>query len=156
MDGRFPSIVEKSIIIFNHLHVTSNDSSATDQSRIQIQFQAILLNLDDDENSLRSGKDYYITAGVEYGELLMVRQAMISTATVLIPNVRFNSSLFTVHRQITIFYLFRITNPTSCFTPHPSTRELRKATLSSSGWKRTSRHRLRISSSESCNQWDTT
>lgn len=96
MDGRFPSIVEKSIIIFNHLHVTSNDSSATDQSRIQIQFQAILLNLDDDENSLRSGKDYYITAGVEYGALNMVRQAKIST--VFVQNVRFNSSMFFVQR----------------------------------------------------------
>ena len=92
MDEKFPSITEKSIIIFENLHTASNDSSSTDHSRIQIQFQAILLNLDDDENSLKSGNDYYITAGVEYGELLMVRQAMISTATVLIPNVRFNSS----------------------------------------------------------------
>ena len=103
MDERFPSIAQKSIIIFEHLHTASNSSSSIDHSRIQIQFQAILLNLDDDENSLKSGKDYYITAGVEYGELLMVRQARIST--VLIPTVRFNSSLFSVHRKITIFYL---------------------------------------------------
>ena len=44
---RFPSVVQKSIIIFNQLHTTAvNESFNTkDHSRIQIQFQAILLNL---------------------------------------------------------------------------------------------------------------
>ena len=98
MDDRFPSIVEKSIIIFEHLHTTGSDSYAADQTRIQIQFQAILLNLDDDENSLESGKDYFITAGVEYGELLMVGQAKITT--VLVPNVRSKSIGFFIHLKI--------------------------------------------------------
>ena len=44
---QFPGVVQKSIIVFNQLHTTasSNFSSSSDHSRIQIQFQAILLNL---------------------------------------------------------------------------------------------------------------
>ena len=80
------------ISLFNQLHTTasSNFSSSSDHSRIQIQFQAILLNLDNDENTLESGKEYFISAGAEHGELVMVGQAKIST--VLIPKVSSNSA----------------------------------------------------------------
>ena len=118
MNVRFPSIVEKSIIIMEHLYTASNNSSSKDESRIQIQFQAILLNLDDDQNSLKSGEEYYISAGAEFGELLLVCQAQIST--VLIPNVRFISSMF--YELLTLLQYVGLRTQ-HCALHHPRARE---------------------------------
>ncbi len=83
----YSTVVKKTSLLFEKVHTDGKDAS-DDKNVLQIQFQAVLVNPESTTNWLKNGKDYYITAGVEYadGSYIWAGQAKIST--VLVEKVR--------------------------------------------------------------------
>ena len=85
-DG-FPTLIGKAVAVLENVH-TDNQPSSGDQNRLQLQFQALMINpeIADDtnaSNALKNGTDYYITAGVEYGQQGLIWTGMAKVTTVL-------------------------------------------------------------------------
>ena len=82
----YPNIVGKAKATLEHVH-TGNQPSNGDQNTLKLQFQALMMNPEiadgtNASNALKDGKDYYITAGVEYGTegFIWTGQAKVTTA----------------------------------------------------------------------------
>ncbi len=84
---QYPTVVQKTTVLMEHVH-TGGNMSASDHNMIQIQFQAILVDPKTTANNLKNGKDYYITAGVEYADGAYVWVGQAKVTTVMLPQVR--------------------------------------------------------------------
>ena len=70
-DG-YPTLIGKAVATLENVH-TGNQPSSGDQNTMKLQFQALMMNPEiadgtNASNALKDGQDYYITAGVEYGQ----------------------------------------------------------------------------------------
>ena len=83
-DG-FPTLIGKAVAVLENVH-TDNQPSSGDHNRLQLQFQALMINPEiadgtNASNALKDGQDYYITAGVEYGQgFVWTGMAKVTTA----------------------------------------------------------------------------
>ena len=83
-DG-YPTLIGKAVAILENVH-TDNRAASGDQNKLKLQFQAVMMNPEHPENAsiaLKDGKDYYITAGVEYGQEGFVWTGQAKVTTVL-------------------------------------------------------------------------
>ena len=72
----YPSVIEKTTILLEHVH-TDDTEDPNDDNKLVFQFMAIMVSTDD----LETARDYYITAGVEYGidEHVWIGQAKVTS-----------------------------------------------------------------------------
>ena len=76
----YPTVTEKTIVTLENVHTDGLDSP-DDHNILRFQFQAVLVDPKIPTNWLKNGKDYYITAGVEYsdGAYIWVGQGKVTT-----------------------------------------------------------------------------
>ena len=161
-DG-YPTLIGKAVATLENVHTGNQGSSGGDENTLKLQFQALMMNPEiadgsDASNFLKDGQDYYITAGVEYGQEGFIWTGMAQVTTSLQALVS-RTERFARAVRFAIWLLrdpvCRNTTLRHPFTLLRATRRLRKGIPSCSCWRRSLRHRWQVCSLSSNSHWVT-
>lgn len=156
-DG-YPTLIGKAVATLENVH-TGNQPSSGDENTLKLQFQALMMNPEiadgtNASNALKDGQDYYITAGVEYGQEGFIWTGMAKVSTVLQALVSPKGSRLLANCSL-YGGIYRNTTPQCLFLRLRATRRLGKGNPRCSCWRRSSRHRWQVCSLSLNSPWVT-